>query len=532
MSDAKKQSLRSKNFMSGVFVLTLSTVIVKIIGVLYKIPMLRLIGSEGMGYFNSAYEIYTLFCVISTAGLPVAMSVMISSTDAQNKNISKRIFKVGLALFLMLGIVGFFAIAGFARPISEFLKSSKAYLCILFISPTVLFVCISSAYRGYFQGKGSMIPTAVSQIIESAGKLVLGIIFAMIALSLGYTAEKVAAFAMMGLVLGMAVSTLYLVLKKLLDDRKNPSVCNMVDNREIFRELLSGAIPITLASAVLSVTKIIDMTMILRRLQFLGYTSAEANSVYGSYTTLALPLFSLAPALVSAVALPIVPAIASARAGGDTEEHKKIIDTALRLTVLLAMPISLGLCVFSGDILSLLFSGEDEAISIASPLLAILGLSVVSSCLITVTNAILQAYKKAYLPIVSMICGAAVKIVIEYFLMGTPSVGIVGAPVSTFLCNLTVAGMNFFFIGKYSPYMPKVMHAFVRPFIYSAGAVGCAYVLKFYVLQRFSHRVLSTVLSIGAAVVIYLIIIISTKEINLLTQRGEGIKADAGLARS
>ena len=157
--------------------------------------MLKLLGSEGMGYFNSAYEIYTLFCIIATTGLPVAMSVMISS----EKGGAERIFRVAMRLFLLLGVVGSAVMIGFARPFSEFLGSDKTVFCIFAIAPTVFLICLSSAYRGFFQGHGRMVPTAVSQVIEALGKLLLGLLFAFIALRFGYSIDVVAAFAVLGL---------------------------------------------------------------------------------------------------------------------------------------------------------------------------------------------------------------------------------------------------------------------------------------------------------------------------------------------
>ena len=174
-----KENGKAYGLFSGFFILTLSTVTVKIIGLIYKIPILGLLGSEGMGYFNSAYEIYALFCIISTAGLPVAMSVMISGRGEASANV---IFRVALRIFLLLGVVGCAIMLAFAAPFAYFLKNENAALCIFVIAPTVLFVCICGAYRGYFQGLGSMKQTAISQIIEACAKLILGLAFAYIAL--------------------------------------------------------------------------------------------------------------------------------------------------------------------------------------------------------------------------------------------------------------------------------------------------------------------------------------------------------------
>ena len=175
---------RKNVFLSGVLVLSLASVAVKVIGLIYKIPMLRLLGSEGMGYFNSAYELYSLLCVIATSGLPVAMSVMISALPCGDEEGADRIFKVALKLFLGIGVVGTLLLLGFARPFATFLGSESGIYCILAIAPTVLLICISSAYRGYFQGFGQMMPTAISQLLESLGKLVFGLALAFFALFL------------------------------------------------------------------------------------------------------------------------------------------------------------------------------------------------------------------------------------------------------------------------------------------------------------------------------------------------------------
>ena len=348
LEEKKRKKGRADSFASGVAILSLSAVIVKIIGLVYKIPMLTLLGSEGMGYFNSAYEIYALFCVIATAGLPVAMSVMISSSRSRGD--VSRIFSVSALLFIILGVLGTAVMIAFALPLSRLLGSESAVYCMLSIAPTVFFICLSSVYRGYFQGQGRMLPTAISQIIEAALKLILGLVFAIIALRSGFDGQIVAAFATLGLTLGVAVSALYLAICKRLDARREDRISDTISagegKRAIFSALIRTAVPITLSSAVISLGKIIDMTVILRRLQDIGYSSPEAFSAYGCYTTLALPLFGLAPALISSVALPLVPAISSAVAEKDIDRQAEVISNALKLTAVLSLPISFGLALF------------------------------------------------------------------------------------------------------------------------------------------------------------------------------------------
>ena len=210
-----KPNTTKKVFFSGVLLLTLSTILVKFVGLFYKIPMLSYLGSEGMGYFHSAYEIYAIFCIIATAGLPVALSVLISAALAEGKEREvQRIWRVSLALFVIVGMVGSLLMWGFAKPICRWIKSEDAYGCMISIAPTLFFICISSALRGYFQGYQKMLPTAISQLLEALGKLVFGLLFAQIALKRGATVPQLAAAAGWGVTAGTVLSTLYLALTR------------------------------------------------------------------------------------------------------------------------------------------------------------------------------------------------------------------------------------------------------------------------------------------------------------------------------
>ena len=197
-----------KQFFSGVAVLAISTFIVKVIGLIYKIPMMAYLGAEGMGYFNSAYDIYALFFVIATTGIPVAISILISESKTQGriKNI-QRIFKVSLIILSALGAAGTLLMVIFHKELATLINNDAASLCILAISPTVLVICISSAIRGYFQGNQIMMPTAISQVIEALGKLLLGLGFVIYAINIGLDTASVAAFAVLGLTISILLSS-------------------------------------------------------------------------------------------------------------------------------------------------------------------------------------------------------------------------------------------------------------------------------------------------------------------------------------
>ena len=440
-------------FLSGVAILTFSTIIVKIIGLLYKIPMMRLLGEEGMGYFNSAYEIYTFFYILATAGLPVAISILVAENIEKGRASSARkIFWVAIVLFLVLGVVGTAALYFGAEIFAGFIENSGSVLCIAAISPMVLFVCISSAIRGYFQGCQDMTPTAVSQIIEAVGKLLLGLTFGAWAIKNGYDIAHAAAFSTLGMALGMGLSMLYLMLARILSRKKEgvPFSASVQAEKSgaIAKSIIKIAIPITFSSTIISLTRVVDLFMILRRLQSIGYTEEAANAVYGSYSTLAISMFNLPAAFVTPIALALVPILASAIGGGDRIKEANTLNSSLRLCGLITIPASLGLSVFSRPLLELVFSGEESAINTAAPLLSVLGMSVFFSCMMTVTNAILQAYGKERLPIISMVVGAVVKVVISYILIGIPEINIYGATISTLACSFVVSEMNFAYIRK------------------------------------------------------------------------------------
>ncbi len=502
-----------KTFFSGVLLLTFSTILVKLVGLIYKIPMFSILGAEGMGYFNSAYEIYALFCVIATAGLPVALSVLIAGALASGEKGSvRRIFRIAFLVFLSVGILGTLLMVGFAKRFCMMMQSELAYHCILSIAPTVFFVCVSSAYRGYFQGYGKMQQTAISQIMESLGKLLFGLLLANYAMTKGYETPIIAAFAGWGLTVGTAVSTAYLCIAMKRFKAKEQSSPKEIKDSEsenelthIGKRLFSLAVPMTLGASLVSLTKLIDMTMILRRLQSIGYSAAEANQAYGSYTTLALSVFGLLPSLINAVALPLVPSLSSAVAVGDKQRQGQLISLCYHLTAMFSIPASIGLTIFARPILMLLFSSEGQAVDIAAPLLSQLGVSVFLSCMITATNSVLHAYQSVKLPILSMLAGAALKIATAYLLIGNASIGLFGAPISTFVCNMAVVLLNLVFCQRLCP-ISQMFQTFAKPLLASLvsalGGYGCFYLLS----SRIKEGIPSALIGIFVMVLLYLVL--------------------------
>ena len=497
-------------FVSGVFILSLSTLIVKIIGLAFKIPMLSLLGMEGMGYFNSAYEIYALLCIISTSGLPVALSILTSSSRAVGD--SERIagiYKTALRVFFALGSLGTSFMLALGKPISHWIGNDGSFYCILAIAPALLFICLASAVRGYCQGFEDMKPTAISQLIEAVSKLVLGLAFATVGIRKGLSVPMISALAVLGITVGTLLSLLFLLIT-----RRKHRLSNEGDTSTggsgYYRELLKIAVPITLGAAVIGLTRIIDMALIMRRLQETGTSQLRANEIYGAYTTLALPVFSLIPSLITPISTALIPELAGFIKRKNIVGQTESVEKALRLTSLFAMPSSIALTVFSRQILSILFRGEREAIDIAAPLLSLLGASVLFSCLITTTNAVLQAYGCVKAPIFSMSVGVAVKAFSSYFLLGTDRIGVYGAPIGSLACNITIALLNFALILRFAINSEKtlsVLRCFVKPFCASVIAIGGAYALYVWLLRMLLSDMIAFLIAMISAVILYVLLV-------------------------
>ncbi|HHT54098.1 MAG TPA: polysaccharide biosynthesis protein [Clostridiales bacterium] len=463
--------------VSGSAALAAATVITKVVGLFYRIPLVKYVGIEGMAYFLAANHIYVFLFVVSTSGLPVALSIMVSRATAGRSGDAEAgvVFRTAMGMFVIVGAVGTLFMMAAAEGISSLINIRGAARCICVIAPAIIMACISGGYRGYFQGRRIMGHTALSQVIEALGKLLLGLAGALFATRQGYDKETVAAFAIAGITAGVGLSMLYLAAAKIIFDRKHKikAVKTKARVRGIAWRLLKISLPITLSSAVISLTGLIDTSLIVNCLLSAGFSEAVGNTLYSCYGNIAVPLFCLAPALVTPISMAAVPLISAALKSEDIPEVKKLTRAAYKLTLLAALPASVGLSVFSRPIIGLIFPGEPEAADIAAPLLSLLALSVVSACLITITNALLQASGGAPVTIISMLCGAGVKIASEYFLIRNPAINIAGAPISTFLCNLTVVGINMYFIARFVKGAPP-LSTFLPASLSALIAVGAA----------------------------------------------------------
>ena len=501
---------KSTSFMHGAIILLIANIVVKVVGAIFKIPLTYILDEEGMGYFSTAYQVYTWLFIVATAGIPVAISKMISESHTKNRiNEVKNIYSVSIKLLLCIGVAGFavlyFGADFFAKTL---LKNPGAAWGIRAVAPAMLFVSLMSAYRGYFQGHQNMIPTALSEIFEALGKLIIGFGAAYLLISKGK--ELSAAGAVFGVSCGALMGFLVLIFMYRRHKAKPEKLNGMSQESEtksaILKKLIKIAIPITIGASVFSLTSLIDTAMIMRRLQAGGFSASEANSLWGSYSGYAFPLFNLPPTLINAITVSIVPAIASAYAKKDYAEASHTTSKSLKITVLFALPCSVGMAMLSGPILSLVYNNTN-----ATSTLTILACAIVFVSLVLVTNAILQSTGNEMIPVVTMVIGGIVKVITNYFLVSHPEININGAPIGTTLCYVIILSLNILAIYKKLHIKLPVSQLLIKPGI---AAASMALVLWF-VAPVFENmgRLLSTLVPIGIGAVVYLLVLVIIKGI-------------------
>ena len=517
-----EKSNKGKNalnmFFTGVLALTLANVLVKTVGLVLKIVLNTVVGSTGAGYYSSAYEIYAFLYVIATSGLPVAISITVSKRRAQGKlKEAKKIFNISMLLFLVIGTAFAVLMIVFSEKIAMFISAPQTAVCIVAIAPTILFICLSSSLRGYFQGYQLMSPTGISQLLEALGKAGIGFLFAFYAKSQGYEPHVVAAYTVLGVTSGVFIGMVFLLIRKLFFKEKKFYDKEALllqpppeKTSKIFVELIKIAVPITLSSCVLSLTVIIDTLMVQTRLLASGLGEDLVRIYYGDYTTLVISVINLPTIFIYPISNALVPYITSAIAKNNFKNAQNMRALTLRVINIISVPCALTLGVFSRGILGLMMFTEGS-VNRASPWLSLGASAVVFLGIISATNAFLNTSGKQRYPLISMICGATVKIISNYYLVG--SIGILGAPISTVLCYLVAATLNIYFTVKFVGKLPSVKRIFGMPLLCGGSSVGAG-ALIYLLLDTFLPYKIATLFALITVAFSYIFMILRTKTVS------------------
>lgn len=550
---------KDQSFMQGTVILTGSLFLVKLMGILFRIFVTGMIGPTGATYFTVAYEIYNPLFALATAGLPIAISRMVSESAANGRYRDvKKIKKISSPIFLISGTIGLLLmiLGAFIVPKLPFVNVPGAVYSVLALAPTIFFACLMSIYRGYYQGLKNMTPTATSEVIEACFKFFIGYLTSYSIIRFGlreylmngtflgkpYATKELAeaaimplasAGAILGISLGAAFGFIYLIFRdKIRGDgiTKNeilnsPAAAN---GKIIAKTLIKSALPIGLGAIIMNVAGLIDTTLILHRIQHIMQTAPnELLAQYGSRIeqtvitgkdgvhgflmgcySFTLPLMMLIPAITQAFGIVALPSVTRAWTLKNSEKLKKSMETVIRMTMLVTIPAGIGLSVIGPELLSLIYKSRPHAVSIASEIIPILGIATIFTAASTPICSMLQAIGRLDLPVKIISGGLMIKIVINYILVGIPQINIQGAGIGTLVGYAFILVTGIYKLFKITKVVPNFISTIIKPLV---GAIFCGIGAKILMLLLKGRLplIIAIVFSIIFAIVVYLLALIA-----------------------
>lgn len=506
---------RGGSFVVQAAILASASLIVRFIGFLYRLPLTELIGDEGNGIYNAGYQIYTFLLILSSAGLPAAISRLVSTRIAKGEYANAhRVFRVAMAFAATLGSIGMVLLFVFAEQFAAIGGIAESVYSIRTLAPTLLIVSIMSVYRGYLQGLNIMVPTAVSQIVEQIFNAVFSVYLAWILVkqSLPLGAAGGTAGTGIGALAGLVVIIIYYhrerkpILKKI---RTETFGLAAETNKQIFISIVSTAIPIIAGTAIFSMSNLIDMTMVMSNLGKSGaFTADEAKALYGQLTGKYVTLTTMPVSISSAMATAAVPNIAAAVTVGDKRVIKSKINLALKMAMVIAIPAAVGIGVLGDNILLMLFPSYPEG----GMLLKVGAISIAFLSLCQIVTGVLQGIGKIYIPVIGALIGAIVKIILNSFLIEIPAINVVGAVISTDACYLAAAAFDLIMLSRITGIVPYYGQILIKPTICSA-VMGVSCVVFYKLFDIVFGNTISTLVTIVLAMGVYLVCMLLIKGI-------------------
>lgn len=565
MGGRKKQSL-----LNGALVLVIATAFVEIIGVLYKIPLTEVIGTVGRGYTGTAYNIYIPIYNISMAGLPVAISKLVSQSMAEGYfNDVRKIFKVAFRLFFVTGLVGTVVLLALAYPYVVMQDAKGSLPSIIMIAPAVFVCCVMATYRGYYSGLRNQNPSAVSQMFEVIGKLAFGLGLASIVQKYGMscfeqglpvfgvecaTSEEAilaltpyaAAASIFGVTMGAVTSLLFLVIRhKVVGDKITPeelkNAAPAKSGKEIAKMLIKIAIPVVVSTLVMNITNLIDSISIQNRL--IGAINADRSVfenlyqtalalagkldntqfkdyLYGAYE-IALDFRNLVPTITTTLGLSAIPVLSEAWTLKNKNTIKSSVESVIRVAMLISLPMGMGMAVLAEDILHIAY-GTSSSISISASVMALYGCFTFIMAVAQPLINMLQAVGRSDIPMKSVSVAAVVKVLVNFILVSIPAINIKGAIIGTFCFYLITVSVNITSLVKITGVKISFKSVFFKPLFCSAlcavGAWACSglcrhFMPAFELNSRIDTSTVAAVIGILAAVIIYVLALLFTKSI-------------------
>ena len=473
--EQENNNTNNSKFLKGTMILTISSIIVKVIGSLNWIILSRVLGGEGIGLYQMGFPIYLMAITVSSAGVPVAISI-ITSEKLANKDYrgAKRVFNVSLRLLLLSGLLfssALFFGADFLIN-QHIIRDARAYYSIIALAPAVFFVTFLASFRGYLQGWQIMTPTATSEVVEQLVRVITMLIFA--DLFMPYGLAYAAGGASMGAGAGAFCALLVLMwfyrrLKKRLHaeiEAQDDSI-PLESAGSIIKRLLKLALPVSLTSLMLHIGANLDLLIVPQRLEVAGFDVRHATELFGYLTGMAVPLVNLAAIFTAAMTISLVPSISESRTLGHFNAIQEKIRIAFRVAMIITFPCFMGLFFLAEKVAALIYNAPGAAGAIQTMSVGILFLGMHQ-----ISTGILQGLGKTAIPVINMLLACLVKVVISWWLTAIPYLGIKGASLATVADFAVAAIINMGFIYKYTGFTLS-MGSLLKPLL-ASGVMGAA----------------------------------------------------------
>lgn len=510
--------MSGNKFIKGAAILGIAGVIIKVMGAVFRIPVTNWIGDTGMSYYGFAYAIYGALLVLSTAGIPVAISKMVSERIAvkEYKNAHK-VFKVATGLLFGIGMTSFLICFFGGEWITAQLGNPGAALAVKAISPALLFVPLFSAYRGYFQGRQNMQPTAVSEITEQLIRVFVGLFLAYKLMDIGVQeAAAGASFgASAGSIAGLGVIVIiYMLNRKTIHRKIDLNSQHVEETWDILKKIVIIAVPIIIGSEIMPIMNLLDAGIIMRRLQATGWTLAEAQSMYGLLSGFCSPLIAFPQIFTQAVAVSLVPAIAAAFRVKDSHNVQDNVQLGYRVTMIMAFPCAAGILALGEPIMLFMFAQQPASAVAAVPILQIMAISIVFLASTQTSVGVLQAIGKQNLPVIHLGIGCIGKVAATFILAGIPAINVKGAAIGTLIAYIVAMILNNRSVKSYTGVKFNYNLTYLRPFIAAAVMGVCAFA-SHKLLVGIAGNSIATLASVMVGVIVYGILIFTVKAITI-----------------
>ena len=484
---AEQQNSNSNNskFLKGTMILTISSIIVKVIGSLNWIILSRVLGGEGIGLYQMGFPIYLMAITVSSAGVPVAISI-ITSEKLANKDYrgAKRVFNVSLRLLLVSGLIFSSALLFGADFLinQHIIRDARAYYSIIALAPAVFFVTFLASFRGYLQGWQIMTPTATSEVVEQLVRVITMLVFA--DLFMPYGLAYAAGGASMGAGAGAFCALLVLMwfyrrLKRRLHEEIEAQDDSIPEESagHIIKRLLKLALPVSLTSLMLPIGANLDLLIVPQRLEVAGFDVRHATELFGYLTGMAVPLVNLATIFTAAMTISLVPSISESKALKRFDAIRDKIRLAFRVAMIITFPCFMGLFFLAEKVAALIYNAPGAAGAIQTMSVGILFLGMHQ-----ISTGILQGLGKTAIPVINMILACLVKVVMSWWLTAIPFLGIKGASMATVADFAVAAIINMGFIYKYTGFTFS-LGSLLKPLL-ASGVMGAVIYLVLSITEQ------------------------------------------------